>query len=366
MLRKKWIPVLFFSALIFFASCKKDIGTNNISVSTDDDALNMGIIATPSVYWDSVFTRYGNGWTGGDIAYSYKLQDGRSVWLFGDSFLDTVFANRRRPVGGFTHSVFATTRNLGEQFTTIVGGSLDEPETLFPAEEPLQYWSNCAFTNTTGTKLYVQLVTIRATGEGGLFGFEVMGNAMGVMKLPDFELERIITTNNHARIDWSSNTYEEGNFVYIYGVESTQYNKYVYVSRNYRNAPFQNPQYWNGSAWVNDTAQVARIHAGVSQQFSFFKHKNKYYLLSQGRLLDDDIYIWDAAGPTGPFTRKRRVYRTTQDGGDILTYNATVHYEYTTDDKLLVGYCTNSFDVKDIFQNADNYRPYFITVENWQ
>lgn len=357
---------MVFVSTFWLSSCKKDMQGNNDNVSHEEEALSSGIIATPDAYWDSVFTRYGNGWTGGDIAYSYKLPDGRSVWLFGDSFLDTVFANRRRPVGGFTHSVFTTTRNLGEAFTTIVGGTLQNPETLFPAEEPIQYWSNCAFTNTAGTKLYVQLVTIRTTGDGGLFGFEVVGNATGVMKLPDFELERIVTTNNSGFIDWSSNTYEEGNFVYIYGVESTQYNKFVYVCRRNRNTPFRNPQYWNGSTWVSDSAQATRIHNGVSQQFSFFKHKDKYYLLSQARLLDDDIFIWDAASPTGPFTRKRRVYRTPQDGGDILTYNAVVHYEYTAGDKLLVGYCTNSFDVKDIFQNADNYRPYFITIENWQ
>ena len=123
------------------------------SSSSNNNTINSTIIATPSAYWDSVFTRYGNGWTGGDIAYSYRLPDGRSVWLFGDSFLDTVFSNRRRPVGGFTHSVFTTTRHLGEDFTTIVGGSFENPETLFPAEDPIQYWSNCAFTNTSGTKL---------------------------------------------------------------------------------------------------------------------------------------------------------------------------------------------------------------------
>ncbi len=336
------------------------------SSSSNNNTINSTIIATPSAYWDSVFTRYGNGWTGGDIAYSYRLPDGRSVWLFGDSFLDTVFSNRRRPVGGFTHSVFTTTRHLGEDFTTIVGGSFENPETLFPAEDPIQYWSNCAFTNTSGTKLYVQLVTIQTTGEGGLFGFETIGNATGVMKLPSKELERIVTTNNSGLIDWSSSTYEEGNYVYLYGVESTKYNKFVYVSRLSRNAPFKNPQYWNGTSWIGDSAQAVRIHDGVSEQFSFFRHKGKYYLLSQAKLLDDDIYIWDAASPTGPFTRKRRVYKTPQDGGNILTYSATVHYEFTENDKLLVGYCTNSLDVKDIFQNADNYRPYFITVENWQ
>src|SRR5437763_304475 len=42
-------------------------------------------------YRDDDFTRLwatcGPGWTGGDGAYSVALPDGRSVWLFGDSFM---------------------------------------------------------------------------------------------------------------------------------------------------------------------------------------------------------------------------------------------------------------------------------------
>ena len=357
-----------FLIIAVFSSCKKEINKNSTSSSQNNNSVvsPSGIIATPSAYWDSVFTRYGNGWTGGDIAYSYKLNDGRSVWFFGDSFLDTVYANRKRPVNGFIHSVFATTTNLGNDFTTIVGGTLQNPKTLFPAKDPIQYWSNCAFTNTSGTKLYVQLVTIKSTGEGGLFGFETIGNAIGIMSLPDFKLEKIITTNNSGKIDWSSNTYEEGDYVYVYGAESTKYNKFIHVNRRKRNTPFKNIEFYNGSAWVADSAQSARIFSGVSEQFTFFKHKDKYYLLSQGNLLDDDIFMWDAASPAGPFTRKRHVYKTPQYGGNIITYNATVHYEFTEGDKLLVGYCTNSNDGKDLFRNADIYRPYFITIENWQ
>lgn len=361
----------FFNVLMMmqlFLSCKKDIN-NTLSTSLVNykaDLSSSGIISTKSIYWDSVFTRYGNGWTGGDIAYSYKLNDGRSVWLFGDSFLDTVFPNRKRPVNGFIHSVFTTTTGMGNNFTTIVGGSIQNPVTLFPAPDTIQYWANCSYSNTVGTKLYIQLVTIKPTGEGGLFGFKTIGNATGVMSLPDFKLEKIVTTNKSGKIDWSSSTFIEDNYVYLYGVESTKWNKFVHVCRTNRNTPFKNYEYYDGASWVPDSAQSSRIHNGVSEQFSFFKHKGKYYLLSQGNLLDDDIFIWDAASPTGPFTRKRHVYKTPQYGGNIITYNATVHYEFTEGDKLLVGYCTNSNDGRDLFRNADIYRPYFITVENWQ
>ena len=81
-----------------------------------------------AVYWDSVFTRYGNGWTGGDGAISYKLPDGRSLWLWGDSFLDTVYPDRHRPVVGFIHNQVTTMDADGGNFKTYYGGTKQNPK----------------------------------------------------------------------------------------------------------------------------------------------------------------------------------------------------------------------------------------------
>ena len=76
--------------------------------------------------------------------------------------------------------------------------------------------------------------------------------------------------------------------------------------------------------------------------------------------------MWDAASPVGPFTRKRKVYTTPETGGNIITYNATVHTQFMQNGNLLVGYCTNSVNGTDIWTNADNYRPYFVWLNGWQ
>jgi len=109
-----------------------------------------------------------------------------------------------------------------------------------------------------------------------------------------------------------------------------------------------------------------RLQGGLSEQYSLFRFKTKYYLLSQANLLGADIYLWDAASPVGPFTNKRKIYHTPQAVGNIITYNATAHVEYIQNNQLLVGYCTNSTDGLDIYKNADNYRPYFVWVSGWQ
>lgn len=349
------------------ASCKKEINKNTVAASGIANAVTSGITAVPASDFDSMFTRYEKGqWTGGDVAYSHILPDGRSFWLFGDSFVDTVFPDRHRPRDAFIHSTIVLTDSFGG-FNTLYNGTERNPKPFFEAQEPIQLWPNCAFISKDEKTLYVMIVVIKATGEGGLFGFEVIGNAVGVLSLPDLTLIKTIQISKDPTIDWSSGTYEEGDYVYIYGAESTKYNKFMHLSRTSRSNPFKKMEYYNGTSWVTDSKQSARLISGVSEQYSVFKYANKYYLLSQaGVLLSPDIYLWDAASPDGPFTNKRKVYTTPQTVGNIITYNATVHTEFTKDGQLLIGYCTNSLNGNDIYKNADNYRPYFIRVNNWQ
>ena len=57
-------------------------------------SLPAGVNAVPATPFNKLFTRYGDGWTGGDAVYSVPLPDGRIIWAFGDSFLDTVYPDR--------------------------------------------------------------------------------------------------------------------------------------------------------------------------------------------------------------------------------------------------------------------------------
>lgn len=367
MLMKKFVP--FLSIILLIASCKKDfnnIVNNAASVENSTQKITK-ITATPADYFDSLFTRYNAGeWTGGDVASSYKLPDGNSFWLFGDSFVDTVYADRHRPYDAFIHNSIVLTDANKNFVTTLYGGTAKNPKPFFNAKAPKEYWPNCAFSSADKTKLYVMIATIKTTGEGGTFGFQLVGNSVGLLSLPDLNLISVNDISKNAKIDWSSAAYEEGNYVYIYGAESTKYNKFVHVLRTSRSNPFKVVEYYNGTNWVKDSAQSARLLGGVSEQYSMFKYQGKYYLLSQANLLGADIYLWDAASPTGPFTRKRKIYTTPETGGNIITYNATAHTEFIEDGKLLVGYCVNSLNGTDIYKNADNYRPYFIWVSNWQ
>lgn len=355
--------------LIILISCKKEaadiVPGAKQSASPSSAVAAPALNATPALYFDSLFTRYGGGWTGGDVAYSYRLPDGRSLWLWGDTFLDTVYPDRHRPVVPFIHNSIVLTDSLGG-FTTLYGGTEKDPVAYFNARDPYEFWPNCAFMNKSRSKIYVMMATIKISGSG-IFGFELVGNSVGVLNAADFSIQKIFKFSKGSLVDWSAGTLEDGDYVYLYGTESTTYTKFMHVCRTSIRRPFEKIEYYDGANWTTDASRSARLKGAVSEQYSVFKYNGKYYLLSQeGILLSPDIYLWDAAGPVGPFTRERKVYTTPQTDGNIITYNATAHTEFIQNGQLLVGYCVNSLNGVDLYRNADNYRPYFVWVNDWQ
>jgi hypothetical protein len=84
--------------------------------------------------FQSVFHRY-TGWTGGDATYSIPLPDGRTLWLFGDSFIGTVRPDRSRPGSSFYRN--AAMVQQGNEFITLpVSGNAF----VRPADPGWWYW----------------------------------------------------------------------------------------------------------------------------------------------------------------------------------------------------------------------------------
>ncbi|MEQ8714760.1 MAG: DUF5005 domain-containing protein, partial [Cyclobacteriaceae bacterium] len=84
---------------------------------------------TRSEEFINLFTRYGGGWTGGDATYSILLPDGKTLWMFGDTFLGTVRPDRSRPGGPLSRNTFVV--QDGEELTTYVksdGSAFITPE----------------------------------------------------------------------------------------------------------------------------------------------------------------------------------------------------------------------------------------------
>ena len=108
-----------------------------------------------------------------------------------------------------------------------------------------------------------------------------------------------------------------------------------------------------------------KLDIGVSEQFSIFRIKDTYVLLTMAKMTSD-IYTYTSDSPFRNFTNKTFIYHAPEPEADtthqIFAYNALAHPQYIKDDELLVSYCINSFTVRDVFENAENYRARFIRV----
>ncbi|MCB9263984.1 MAG: hypothetical protein H6558_03050 [Lewinellaceae bacterium] len=168
-------------------------------------------------------------------------------------------------------------------------------------------------------------------------------------------------------INYGACILEEDGYYYLYGAEKDGLLKYLHLTRvPVSEGPGGEWAYFNGTDWVPEPGQSARLFANVSEQFSVFKYEGRFYLLTQHHLLGERSTFTGRRLLSVPFTEKKLVYCTPQTGGDIFTYNAFAHTQFLNDGALLVSYNVNSFNFSGLFTNADNYRPYFVWVKGWE
>jgi len=189
--------------------------------------------------------------------------------------------------------------------------------------------------------------------------------------LPDFQLLGVNRVEYTYDIDFhlGNNVYTEGNDIYICGTKNDPDGSHIYFARTQRgNYPYhENWEFFDGEHWVSDHYKAApmKLDIYVSEQFNIFKIKDKYVLLTMGKMTPD-IFTYTSDSPFKGYGNRKMIFHTTEAEEDttkqLFTYNALAHPQYIKDDQLLVSYCINSFTVRDVFTNVDNYRARFIRI----
>ncbi len=352
-----------------------DFGVEPDTTQKEDPDPDTTAMQPPALCWDSaftttrdeafisLFTRYGDGWTGGDATYSILLPDGRTLWIFGDTFLGTVNADRSRPGTGLIRNSFVV--QDGEELTTLHGGTVSNPASMIsPSDPSWWYWP------TDGTihndTLQLLLSAFKSVGEGGMWDFAYASIDLALFTLPDLELISIESRIPDPTIAYGSCVVESSDYIYIYGANKAGGGKQASLARA-ANGDLRNPwEYYDGSGWDPDINASVGLVGNVSEQFAVFEDNGHYYMVTHHFAFGDEIYIWDAPNPEGPWGNQRTLYCTPETGGNIFTYNSFVHPQFIANDEILISYNNNSFNFGDLFANADNYRPHFIRVGNWR
>ena len=299
------------------------------------------------------------GWTGADASWSVRLLDGRTVWFFGDTFIGGVkpdgCRDRSTPV---VHNS-AVVQGPDGSMRTVVGGTLARPQALVPSAGPgTWYWPGPPILTAEGVA--VPMALIARTGPGD-WDVKAIGTALAVFAPEDLRLRSLRTLVTPPGVNMASAAVTTRRFTYVYGTRDyPDGHKDAYVARVPAGKLADAWQFWDGRGWTADAAAARAVVVGVSNQFSVIRTTRGWRLVSQVPM-ERNVLAFRGPSPAGPWTFDGTVARIPEIPGAI-SYNATVHPEFSGGGWWVLGFSVNGRRTDDVFGDADLYKPHFLAV----
>ncbi len=325
-------------------------------------------VAELDTEFNSRFELYGDGLTGADGTYSVLLPDGNTIWIFGDTFLGTVTPDLKREKTSPMYIRNCFVLDDGEELITLHQG---EPEDFLSMMIPPSvtgsngevselehwYWPGDGWVDGDQLKVFASEFF---QAEEGMWGFQFKETALITYSLPNLEELSIdsIPYSQALGIHYGHAVCDTDDFVYVYGLHEGK----PHVARIDSNGTwtFYDGSYWNSEA--KSSLPMADISG--SEQFSVFEYENRFIMIMQEGSLSRKVFSYMADTPFGPWRNQKLLFETPipYENDQLFTYNALAHPQFMQDDKLLISYNTNSFELQDHFENAGIYRPRFYRV----
>lgn len=331
--------IIWLLLLVTLGSCNKNHNPPHSSSVTYKDTVFM-------TYFDRT-----TDWVAGDGAYSIPLNNGKSLWTFGDSHI------------GYYDSVTGTVpclfqvRNAGLTMgianpqiqTTYVG--IGSPPSLFQVGNDNDYWFWPSKGYADNDTVYIFQGRIHSTGGPGSWAFEGVDSLyVAKMLIATMDVVGYAFLGTKNDISFNSGLIKKGNYYYVYGIKNNGFGNDLYVARFPTNNLYANWEYFSGSGWTTNILNAHKIHSEFTSSFDVVKIKGKYVLLttefSVGCDQGKEIYSYTSSNPYGPFNNKKTIWTVddTLNGHYPIFYIAAAHPEYDNGkDELLVTYCINGY-----------------------
>jgi hypothetical protein len=378
---QKQLCTLFL--LLFFASACEDIEKDFTRSDSEVVDTNMEVTDTtgtndpidPRDCWDEntialhnetfneLFTRYEDGWTGGDATYSIPIDETTNLWIFGDTFLGRVNEDRSRPGSPLINNSIVL--QSGNDVKTYFGGTESKPRAFVePPEEDWWYWPGHG--QMHDGQIQLVLFAMKRAGEG-MWGFDYAAIDLAVISYPEMEVVSLERKMEFKGANFGACLLQYEGYTYLYAAYKSGFSKFLHVARVEGTDLREEWEYFNSpGTWVGGVENSAPIFSNVSEQFSVIHRPEGFYLMTQNYALGNELYMYKSESLTGPFEDRKTVYCTPESNDQIFTYNAFVHEQLSTNDTLLISYNNNSRVFADLFRNADNYRPHFVNISGWK
>ncbi len=317
-------------------------------------------------------------WVGADVASTVDLGRDRTLWLFGDTWIDPSGTGTRRGARMVSNSVAIqtgtdpSTSSIAFYWGRTADGS---PAALFPDRGGERLWFGNGV--QVGDRLVLFFGRIRSTNTG--LGFESAGWTAVMVNNPAAEppawrVTPLETPSNPLGVVVGFGAVLRlGGHVYAFGSEDPVKSHPVYVVRwpaaEVRRGNLMQPEWWAGErlGWVADSSDVPRwpvFENGGSELSVHFDEATKRFIAVQSVGFGAaDVAMRAAPELTGPWTPPRMVYRPPEYyRPNVMIYAAKAHPRLTGAD-LVLTYATNTFRFSEQLTDSLIYYPRFVRME---
>ncbi|HEY3936570.1 MAG TPA: DUF4185 domain-containing protein [Bryobacteraceae bacterium] len=325
---------------------------------------------------------YRQHWLGGDAAYSVPLNSTTTVWVFGDTFVGD-----RRTTGDMIHNslgIRKCQRSCGVTYwwSGMHGG---HPDAFFRTKESNYFWPLDGF--VSNGVLYVFLEQMRATPEGGAFGFDYQSIKLAVISNPTDAPEQwkisyhSVSEGNQVVPGIAAALADEGGTKYLYvftlfhrsanhpfvGLLRTRVDRLTSTDLRHTWQYMSGPRQW--SSWMPSTSpqNALELLSGNITEMSVNYHP--------------ELKMWVAVYPTpggsfrtasysqaalvsGPWGQPHRFFTYPEMRKDdprhtpnVFCYAAKEHPELEENAQMAITYACNSFREPEILNDLRLYRP---------
>lgn len=317
-------------------------------------------------------------WVGSDGASSVDLGNGRTLWLFGDTWIDTSGRGTRRGARMVSNTLGIQTGTDPSRASIVFywgRGADGAPAAFVPDRGRERLWLGNGV--RVGDRLVLFFNRTRS-GTGGL-GFESVGWTAVLVENPDAEPSawRVRPLDTPANplgvVVGYAAVLRMGEFVYAFGSEDPVKSHPIYAVRwpaaQVRDGNLFHPQWWVGETfggWVADSSPARRwplFENGSSDLTLHFDDATRRFLVMQAVGFGPaDVTMRAAPALTGPWTSPRMVYRPPEYyRPNVMIYSAKAHPHLSGAD-LVATYATNTFQFGEHQTDSLIYYPRFVRL----
>jgi hypothetical protein len=368
---------------------------------------------TPDPEWTAIFERT-DGWTGADCAGSVDLGDGRTLWMFGDTWIGKIRDGKRQPGATMVNNSIAVHltdksapwRAPDPRSVQFVWGPKGKdgrttawavPPAIAGEAASANDWLWCNGGGVVGVgqggkgrRLVVFFFRVRHNPLGkGVWAFTTVGTCLAIVdNMPDaperwrpkfYDLPHASSgvSNDDREILWGLSASGERNAsdnegrLRIFGTLRKGRLEMSLVLARAASATIDrlDLDLFDGTAWRRNCENCAKpLAGGLVSEFSVEEMNNAgkptWVLIQSEPFLGKHIFARTAAKPDGPWSPRRSIYTVPDVAASraYFTYAAKGHAALSRPGELLVTYLVNSQNLADVVRDTTIYHPKFLRV----